>query len=435
MFRQKTIEKIFIVFSLLFFSGAGSYFIAPENPYYLIVHITAYSVQLITILLIIARWKTIAAFVVKEKQLWILVALALASVLWSQMPLPVTLSYDIGPGSGVIPFIRVTLFSIYFAACYGLKEQMRLLVWVFGIAVIFSIVVALLLPHYGVTGSMTMLAEDARHVGAWRGLYPHKNIFGLVMVLSAIIFYLGNSDRQRWIAWIGFSLSVALILLSTSKTSLVLLLTFIVLTPLYKALRWNYSVAIPFFIAVILISGGAAAWFFDNATVILGSLGKDITLTGRTDIWAAVVDKIWQRPWLGYGYHVFWLGVTDGTIELWSPPINKFIQPAHAHNGLLEIVLDLGFLGLFLFVWSYIKVCLQAIKYLRLNKSAEGLMPLAYLLFMLQSNLSEPLLMREDIFWILYVSITLSLQNFVSLTNSRSFFQQEVENKALSSLV
>lgn len=430
--KQELIEKIFIVFSLLFFSGAGSYFIAPTNPSYLIVQVTAYSIQLITIFLIIARWNTIAAFVVKEKQLWILVGCALASVLWSQMPLLVTLSYDIGPGSGVIAFIRVTLFSIYFAACYGLKEQMRLLMWVFGIAVVFSIVVAILLPHYGVTGSMLMLAEDARHVGAWRGLYAHKNIFGLVMVLSAMIFYLGSSDRQRWVAWIGFSLSVALILLSTSKTSLVLLLTFIVLIPLYKALRWNYSVAIPFFIAAILIGGGAAAWFFDNAAVILGSLGKDITFTGRTDIWAAVVDKIWERPWLGYGYHVFWLGVTDGTIELWSPTVNKFIQPAHAHNGFLDLVLDLGFLGLSLFVFGYIKVCLQAIKYLRLNKSAEGIMPLAYLLFILQFNLSEPLLMREDVFWILYVSITLSLQNFVSSTNSSKFLPQEAEKKLLA---
>ena len=430
MFSQRLIEKVFVVFSLLFFSGAGSYFIAPTNSAYLIVQIAAYSIQMVTIFLITVRWKKIVTFAIQEKPLWILVGLATASVFWSQMPLIVTLSYDQGPGNGVIPFLRVTLFAVYFAACYGLKEQMRLLTWTFGIAVVFSIVVALLLPHYGVTGSMTMLAEDARHVGAWRGLYAHKNVFGIVMVLSAIIFYLNDFSDRRWIAWTGFSLSVALILLSTAKTSLILLLTFIALLPFYRALRWNYSLFIPFFIAAILVGGGVVAWFLDNATVILGSLGRDLTFTGRTDIWAAVIDKIWERPWLGYGYHVFWVGVADGSIGLWSPTVNNFIRPAHAHNGFLDLTLDIGFLGLFLFISSYIKVCSQAIAYLRFNNSAEGIMPLAYLFFMIQFNLSEPALMREDLFWVLYVSITLSLQNLFSVRNSSKFSQQGKMNPA-----
>ncbi len=433
MFSQRLVEKIFVVFSLLFFSGAGSYFIAPTNPSYLIVQLTAYSIQLITILLIFVRWKNIFSFVVKEKPLWLLVGLALASVLWSQMPFMVTLSHDYGPGTGVIPFIRVTLFGIYFAACYGLKEQMRLLTWTFGVVVLFSIAVALVLPHYGITGSMA-LAEDERHVGAWRGLYSHKNVFGIIMVMSAMVFRLVDIRHKRWIVWTGFSLSVALILLSTSKTALILLLTFLALLPLYKALRWNYSLAIPFFIAVILIGGGAATWFLDNAATILGALGRDLTFTGRTDIWAAVINKIWERPWLGYGYHVFWLGVADGTIELWSPTINKFITPATAHNGFLDLGLDIGLLGLFFFAFSYVKVCWQAIQYLRLNKSAEGIMPLAYLLFMLQFNLSEPSLMREDIYWILYVSITLSLQNFLGLTKFSKFWQQKVKGESLESI-
>jgi exopolysaccharide production protein ExoQ len=433
MFSQRLIEKIFVVFSLLFFSGAGSYFIAPTNPAYIIVQLTAYSIQLITIFLITVRWKKIVNFVAQEKYLWILIGFTLASVLWSQMPLILTLSHDHGPGAGVIPFIRVTLFGAYFAACYGLKEQMRLLAWTFGTAVLLSVVVALLLPHYGVTGSMLMLAEDARHVGAWRGLYAHKNIFGIVMVLSATIFCLVKVERRRWIVWTGFSISVALILLSTSKTALILLLTFIALLPLYRALRWNYSLVVPFFIAVILIGGGVAAWFLDNATVILSALGRDLTFTGRTDIWAAVINKIWERPWAGYGYHVFWLGVVDNSIELWSPTTSHFIKPAHAHNGFLDVLLDIGILGLFLFTFSYVKVCLQAIKYLRFNKSTEGMIPLAYLLFMVQFNISEPSLMREDIFWILYVSITLSLQNLFCLTSSK-LPPQKVTIKALESM-
>ncbi|MDZ4874827.1 MAG: hypothetical protein CLLPBCKN_004223 [Chroococcidiopsis cubana SAG 39.79] len=432
MFGQRLVEKIFVVFSLLFFSGAVSYFIAPTNPFYLIVQVTAYSIQLVTIFLIVVRWKKILSFVIQEKPLWILVGLALASAIWSVMPFMVTLSHDHGPGTGVIPFMRVTLFGIYFAACYGLKEQMRLLTWTFGVAVILSIVVALVLPHYGVTGSMA-LEEDVRHVGAWRGLYAHKNIFGIIMVMSAIVFRLVDISYKRWIVWVGFSLSVALIILSTSKTALILLLTFVALLPLYKALRWNYSLAIPFFIVAILVGGSMTAWLVDNAETILGILGRDISLTGRTNIWTSVLNKIWERPWLGYGYHVFWLSVIDGNIEVWSPSINIFLKLPHAHNGFLDLSLDIGLLGLFLFVVSYVKVSFHAIEYLRLNNSSEGIMPLAYLLFLLQFNLSEPSLMREDIYWLLYVSLTLSLQNFLNLKKSNNFSQQKVRIEGLVS--
>ncbi|MBE8966027.1 O-antigen ligase family protein [Nostocales cyanobacterium LEGE 12452] len=434
MVSQRIIEKIFVVCSLLFFSGAGSYFIAPANHLYLLVQIVANIIQIVTILLIGIRWKKIVPFVIKEKLLWILVGLTVASTLWSELPFMAALFHDHGPGAGVIPFIRVTLFGVYFAASYGLKEQMQLLTWTFGAAVLLSIVVALGLPHYGVTGSMVFLEEDARHAGAWRGLYTHKNLFGIIMVLSAMVFRLVHIHHNRWIAWTGFILSIALILLSTSKTALILLLTFLCLLPLYKALRWNYNLAVPFFIALILIGGGMATLFLENAATILGALGRDLTFTGRTDIWSGVVNKIWERPWLGYGYHTFWLSVTDGTIDVWSPTINRFMILPHAHNGFLDLSLDIGLLGLFLFMFSYVKVSLQAIQYLRLNQSSEGILPLAYLLFMVQFNLSEPSLMREDIYWILYVSLTLSLQNFNSLVKHHTSYRRQAETQVTATI-
>ena len=39
---------------------------------------------------------------------------------------------------------------------------------------------------------------------------------------------------------------------------------------------------------------------------LLEMIGKDPTLTGRTEIWAYVIQDIWMKPFLGWGYYVFW---------------------------------------------------------------------------------------------------------------------------------
>ena len=67
------------------------------------------------------------------------------------------------------------------------------------------------------------------------------------------------------------------------------------------------------------------------------SLGRDETLTGRSDIWAFLVPHAMQKPILGHGFGGFW---TDAMRKSSS---------SHAHNGYLDVVLHLGFFGLLLF--------------------------------------------------------------------------------------
>ena len=103
-------------------------------------------------------------------------------------------------------------------------------------------------PHYGIE-------TRGAYTGVWRGIYYNKNILGQVMTLSAIVFLLLalNKDRYRWFSWSIFSFSFGLLILSSAKNPLVSLLTILVLLPIYKAIRWHYSLRIPFLIAVVLI--------------------------------------------------------------------------------------------------------------------------------------------------------------------------------------
>lgn len=397
MLLLRLVEKVFCIFSLLFFTDA----ILPTlnevsglntAPLKLVL---SNGITIISIFLIFVRYKKVFHVVIREKFLWIIVGIALASMFWSDVPVSTL--------RGGIFLLQTTLFGVYIAARYSLNEQLRLLAWTFGIVVLLSIVFALALPSYGV---MTV-QEGGAHEGAWRGIYVHKNGLGRMMVLSAVVFLLSatNSRRYSWVAWAGFGLSIAIIVLSTSKTALAILLTIIVLLPFYKALRWNYSLAVPFFITVILVGAGVAILLISNAEAILGAFGRDLTFTGRTELWAVVLHKIWERPWLGYGYGGFWRGWEGESAQVlrivrWEAP--------HSHNGFLDLWLDLGLLGLSAFALSFLAVCLRAVTCLRLTKTSEGLLPLAYLTFLLLANLTESSLLRQNSLWILYVVVTFS---------------------------
>lgn len=82
------------------------------------------------------------------------------------------------------------------------------------------------------------------------------------------------------------------------------------------------------------------ALFMDTAGTLVHSLGRNASLTGRTTIWAAVLaQKI--NPVLGTGFESFWMG--DRMQSVWSM---SQVGIEEAHNGYLELYLNLGWLGI-----------------------------------------------------------------------------------------
>ena len=78
------------------------------------------------------------------------------------------------------------------------------------------------------------------------------------------------------------------------------------------------------------------------------TLGRGSTMSGRTDLWAALLG-LHTNPILGTGFESFWLGERLKQLE----GIFFFI-PNEAHNGYLEIYLTLGLIGVFLLVGLFI---------------------------------------------------------------------------------
>lgn len=387
-------EKVFVVLSLLIATGALSLWrtktlgmASPTDPLLQAIWFGIYAMSLL--LLFAQPLKRVVGVVARDKLLLVLVGITLLSTLWSTAP-EETLRRSVA-------LVGTTLFGVYLAVRYSLNDQLRLLAWALGIGTLLSLVVGLALPSYGVGST-----------GMWQGIYPQKNVLARIMVLAGMVFLLLalSSNRHRWLAWAGLGLSTSLLLLSTSKTSLVNFLVLLILFNIYRIWHLHYTLAVPLSIFGILAFAVTANLFLSNLDNVLVSLGRDATLTGRTDIWAAVLEMIWQRPLLGYGYGGFWGDWDSPGAYVWQA---TYWQPVHAHNGLLELWVNLGLLGVSVFVFGFLINLIRAFNWIQLTKTAEGLWPLVYMTFMFLYNLTEnTLLVRNNIFWILYVAVLLS---------------------------
>jgi O-antigen ligase len=141
---------------------------------------------------------------------------------------------------------------------------------------------------------------------------------------------------------------------------------------------------------------------------MLALIGRDSSLTGRVDLWEVVWPKMLEHPWLGYGYNSFWLGFESAqSADIWS--IMKWNVP-HSHNAFLDLVQELGLVGLGIFFWGFVIAVQRSIVWLRWNPSILGLWPITYLSFTLLSNMSEDAILKQDnMFWLLYVMTWLFL--------------------------
>lgn len=91
-------------------------------------------------------------------------------------------------------------------------------------------------------------------------------------------------------------------------------------------------------VTLVLIIFGTATLFIGgtNLKFVVSSLGRDSTLTGRTEVWAVLLPLAMSRPVLGHGFGGFW------TQKIRTELITE------GHNGYLDILLDTGFIGLLL---------------------------------------------------------------------------------------
>ncbi|MDD1436381.1 O-antigen ligase family protein [Dolichospermum sp. ST_sed10] len=394
-------EQVFTVAALIIYSGGILTLILSggmqENAFVefdsSLIRIMYFLIYIVTIFLLALRWQKTLYFLSLDRWIFALILLSTVSLLWSFDP-ETTLKDS-------ITMIGSSLFGLYLASRYTLKQQLELLGWTFGIIVVLSFIFAIALPKYGIMGGI--------HQGKWRGVFLHKNGLGARMVYSVLLFLiLGyESKKYRLLMWVGLALSVLLMLLSASSSSLLNIAIIIFTFFLFQTVRLPYLVMLPALTMIITICELCYFGFINNADILFASIGKDATLTGRTELWPLVMEMIWKHPWLGYGYGGFWRGWDGEAAYIWR---GSGWTPTHPHNGFLALWLDLGLLGLGLFFLGFWRSIVQGLYWVRISKTYADIYPIVHIAFLVISNLTETnLFFSNSLTWILYVSTSLSI--------------------------
>lgn len=314
-------------------------------------------------------------------------AICTATVFWSVAPIA-TLFH-------VIVLSCATSIAAYIGMRCKLNELLQYLSW-FGAVVVFaSIYLALVDPP---NGMQTFYGPDV-----WRGIFWHKNHLGSVTAFFSAVLLLHILDvraRATKVTTIVLVLIYAGTLLAIYKShsaggylvATILHIT-VIMSLLWirfaKFLRWRDYVLLA--IAVLSIVGILLV----NLDIVFSTFGKNTTLTGRTNLWAYLLEAVVSnRPFLGYGIGSLW---GDDQFRSQIHEMIGWYQPVIGDNGFIDILLGVGLVGLVVIAANFVVAWRGAIRYLLAEKNVSSCLPLLIMSFAVFSNISFSLLIEIEV--------------------------------------
>ena len=320
-----------------------------------------------------------------------IVALCMLSVLWSDNPLP-TLRRSLS-------LLTCVAFGVYLTRRFTLRGAITMA----GQAAVFlgvlSILVFVAVPSIG---RETALGYEH----AMRGVFSQKNPMAECMLLGLTCYAFRILEDGLRRSHVACALLLLLcIVLGRSATSLGIALLMATAT-LFFALHGRTRLR--------LLLGFSVGWMVLAAVVMLvvapdlmfQLAGRDASLTGRGPLWHEVLRVIAERPLLGHGYAGFWNQDSREVQYLW---LMAGWQAPDAHNGYLDVTVELGLVGLVLYLALWSRVTLRGLAAHRRGGVTEARWILLFMLVNAVLNLDEGPLPYPDEFTMLMPGALLTL--------------------------
>jgi len=311
----------------------------------------------------------------------------------------------------------------------GLGIALRLIL---SLSLVFEFVVSAfigkpILPlwvDYGTDDKLPKLLYWSRDLlfegGKIQGIVGNSSLLAFVALIGLIVFCLQFASRStsRWRTGFWILVAVANVALTRSATitvAIVLLVAVVAVVLLLR--RVGPRVAAAIYAAVTALIIGAVVVVTQFSSTLLGLLGKSEDLTGRLDIWDAVITLAQQRPAFGWGWVSWWVP--------WVAPFDTLafesgVRQLHAHNAWLDVWLQLGIAGLVVFgalvLGSGIRSWQLATQRERLRLDEPGrftaisLLPLLLLVALLVQSIAESrLLVEYGLFTLVVIAVKTKL--------------------------
>lgn len=342
--------------------------------------------------------------------LWLLFGWMLISLTWSY--------YPIASAIGLLTVVLGTLFAFFLISAFSWRDLLRVIAntmrFILVISILFELWAALI-----VQGPIYPIFRDFQTPGVSHGayrwtqgqLFEGKRIQGIVgnanllayiamigLVLFCVQLAIKQASRSLSIASVGLAiLSLAL----TRSAAIGLAFAFMALALLILILAEDKSQAERHsFYRVAYTLAGIVLFFvaiYNEQFFIL--IGKTPDMTGRAELWAAVVGLIAQRPWFGWGWIGYWQPGVEPYEGLY---VREGIAYYQAHNIYLDFLVQVGVVGLLmllaLMLTSFVALWRLAVR----NRNALYSWPMLIFLGLLMQNVLESRLIIE-IGWVLFV--------------------------------
>jgi O-antigen ligase len=342
------------------------------------------------------------------------------SVIWSQYQPQSLLTVSMQLGG--------TLFALFLANQFGWRQLLNVLSNTVRFILVASLAFELLAtvvgpieplhPNYdGKPPSASYLWSQGNLFEGERiqGIVGNANLLAFVAVLGLWLFLVEVivTANTKFIPLASIALSMAMIFLSNSAGMLVALglITFAALVAIFaegrtrSARRFVYARAIGVLVAVAVLG----AIFYRQ---IFEILGRSSDASGRFYIWDQVWLLVTEKPVLGWGWTGYWIP----GVEPWEGlAVINGVPMYQAHNAYLDVLVQLGVIGLALFLAMLLQGFIRNWRVAVRHTSPLYLYPLFILLVILGQSLTESRLIIE-ISWVLLVLVLVkSREGFAEL--------------------
>jgi O-antigen ligase len=258
------------------------------------------------------------------------------------------------------------------------------------------------------------------------GPFISKNHLGFAVASCAIplVAWTWHRNRFRAVGWMV--LAVALSALVNSQTGVLLSLAVpssYALAGAAKRRRFDRRSMVVLLFGLLALTVAAL-----NADRLLeagtSAVGRTTDLSGRDIIWPVVVRAAEQRPWLGTGLGGVWLRPeAEPTASIVrSLPFSIRDAAVYAHNGFLDVWLQMGLIGLAIFVAVVLSAARRAVSILRMTAGVLAALPIVAVVVAVFGNLTESRFYNDNAWLMLAMVASLSVQTLSSrVTRGNTF--------------
>jgi O-antigen ligase len=259
-----------------------------------------------------------------------------ASVLWSDFPFVALKRWGKGLGDPLMVLVLLTDREPTQAVETVIRRCAYLLIPL-------SVVFIKYYPHLG------RIHSEWTGAAFYSGVTTNKNMLGYLLLVFGLFFlcvvfgkgalHRQASSRTDIVIAIVFLLMIGwLFRIADSKTPLLGLLagSLVILGLRLASVRRHFGTSV---VAGLLLFAVLQSSFNLTESVV-ASAGRDTTLTGRTELWESLLSMR-VNSWVGAGFESFWLGERLNRLAALY-----YFRPTQAHNGYIEVYLNLGWIGL-----------------------------------------------------------------------------------------